>query len=592
MQRFLSTALVVCGVILASPSARAADDFAACRRAEGADAIAACSRLIQASTTKVVDRATAYLARCRALNRGGEYDRAMADCDLAIRLAPKDPGARSTRCWVWTNKRAADKAIADCDEAIRLDPRFSAAYNNRGNAKLFKHDLNGALADFGQAITVGPRNAIALSNRCRVLFLLRDPDKALPDCDAALRLAPKYALAYVHRAQVFFAKRDIDKAAADCEEAIRLDPKSAIAFNVRGNIRRLKNDSAGALADYGTAIKLDPKSAVALGNRGLLHENMGQLDDALADFRAANALAPQQPNIGRRLKRIEHKIEMARAPAPTDVPPPIAAVAPPTERKTKPEVAASSAPAAPTSGTSSAPVAVVKENRVALVIGNSAYANAGKLPNAAHDAEAVAAALRRVGFTTVTLSHDLGREKFNDALKQFADLADRADWAVVYYAGHGLEFGGTNYLVPTDARLISDRDIAFEAIPLDQVLLAVEGARKLRLIVLDACRDNPFMTTMHRSVASRSIGRGLARVEPEGATLVAYAAKAGQVAQDGEGGNSPFVTALIHYLDTPGLEINFLFRKVRDEVLKATGRRQEPFVYGSLPAEAFYFRPQ
>jgi uncharacterized caspase-like protein len=233
------------------------------------------------------------------------------------------------------------------------------------------------------------------------------------------------------------------------------------------------------------------------------------------------------------------------------------------------------------------------ETRVALVIGNSRYANAGALPNARNDAETIAASLRRIGFTTVTLNLDLSREKITDTLKIFAAEADRADWAVVYYAGHGIEFGGTNYLIPTDAKLASDRDISFEAVSLEQVLLAVEGAQKLRLVILDACRDNPFARGMRRTTANRSIGRGLARVEPEGATLVVYAARDGQVALDGDGGgNSPFATALAKYIETPGMEINFLFRKVRDDVLTATGRRQEPFVYGSLPAAEFYFRKQ
>jgi uncharacterized caspase-like protein len=231
------------------------------------------------------------------------------------------------------------------------------------------------------------------------------------------------------------------------------------------------------------------------------------------------------------------------------------------------------------------------ESRVALVIGNSRYANTSVLTNPKNDATALASALERVGFTRVTLKLDQSREQVMQALKTFAAEADRADWAVVYFAGHGMEVGGTNYLVPIDAKLASDRDVGFEAVPLEQVLQAVDGARKLRLVVLDACRDNPFVKTMAKTGGkSRSIGNGLANVEPEGATLVAYAAKHGQVALDGTTANSPFVTSLIKNLATPGLEINLLFRKVRDEVLTETGKRQEPFTYGSLPSEAFYFK--
>jgi uncharacterized caspase-like protein len=131
--------------------------------------------------------------------------------------------------------------------------------------------------------------------------------------------------------------------------------------------------------------------------------------------------------------------------------------------------------------------------------------------------------------------------------------------------------------------------VNFEAVPLDQVMNAVEGARKLRVVILDACRDNPFANQMRRTTASRSIGRGLARVEPDGGTLVAYAAKGGEVALDGDGQNSPFVSAILKYLPMPNVEINKFFRLVRDDVLTSTGRKQEPFVYGSLPSEDFFF---
>ena len=204
----------------------------------------------------------------------------------------------------------------------------------------------------------------------------------------------------------------------------------------------------------------------------------------------------------------------------------------------------------------------------------------------------LAAGLRRVGFKTVQLSSDLSREGMIAALRAFEREAEKADWALIYFAGHGIEVAGANYLVPVDAQLKADKDVQDEAVPLDRVLSAIEGAKRLKLVILDACRDNPFIANMKRSIASRSVGRGLAQIEPEGGVLVAYAAKHGQVALDGEGGNSPFVTALVKRLDTPGLDISLLFRLVRDDVLVATGRRQEPFVYGSLPGELLSFRPK
>src|SRR3982074_2079266 len=167
------------------------------------------------------------------------------------------------------------------------------------------------------------------------------------------------------------------------------------------------------------------------------------------------------------------------------------------------------------------------------------------------------------------------------ALRDFADRARDADIAVVYYAGHGMEVDGTNYLIPVDAKLERDTDVYDEAFSLERVLLAVEPAKQLRLVILDACRDNPFAKNMKKTLASRAIGRGLAKVEPTSPnTLIAYSAKAGSTALDGDTTNSPFTLALAKHLTTPGLDVRRAFGFVRDDVLKNTGNRQEPFVYG------------
>jgi hypothetical protein len=226
------------------------------------------------------------------------------------------------------------------------------------------------------------------------------------------------------------------------------------------------------------------------------------------------------------------------------------------------------------------------EKRVALVIANSAYQNVPPLPNPVNDGILIATTLKDAGFDVVDSRHDLSASETRRALRDFSDQARDADIAVIYYAGHSLELDGSNYMIPVDARLERDSDVYDEAFPLDRVLLAVEPARELRLVILDACRDNPFDKTMKRTMPTRGIGRGLARVEPATTnTLVAYSAKAGSIAQDGDGKNSPFTAALARHLTTPGLDIRKAFGFVRDEVIKATGNRQEPFVYGSLGGE-------
>src|SRR3954464_15222998 len=196
------------------------------------------------------------------------------------------------------------------------------------------------------------------------------------------------------------------------------------------------------------------------------------------------------------------------------------------------------------------------EKRVALVIGNSSYRNVAKLSNPANDAAAVAAMFKSAGFDTVESKLNLTVGELRKALRDFGNMSRDADVAAVYYAGHGIELDGTNYLIPIDATLETDTDVLDETLPLDRVLVAIEPAKQLRLVILDACRDNPFAKNMKRTLASRAIGRGLAKVEPSSPnTMIAFAAKAGSTASDGDSKNSPFATALIEHLATPGLDL-------------------------------------
>jgi uncharacterized caspase-like protein len=223
------------------------------------------------------------------------------------------------------------------------------------------------------------------------------------------------------------------------------------------------------------------------------------------------------------------------------------------------------------------------QKRIALVIGNSSYEKVARLPNPANDAALIAETFKSAGFDSVELRRDLKIGDMRRALRDFIDKAREADVAVVYYAGHGIEVDGTNYLVPVDAVLERDVDTYDEALSLDRILVSVEPAKQLRLVILDACRDNPFTRSMKRTLASRTVGRGLAKVEPTSPnTLIAYASKAGSTASDGDGKNSPFTTALVKHVTKPGLDLRKAFGYVRDDVLKSTGNRQEPYVYGSL----------
>lgn len=223
------------------------------------------------------------------------------------------------------------------------------------------------------------------------------------------------------------------------------------------------------------------------------------------------------------------------------------------------------------------------DKRIALVIGNSAYKNVARLTNPANDANLVGTMFKNAGFDLVDTKLDLGVAEIRKSLREFGAKARDADVAVIYYAGQAIELDGTNYLIPIDASLETDSDVLDEAVALDRVLFTVEPAKQLRLVILDACRDNPFAKSMKRTLASRSIGRGLAKVEPSSPnTMIAFSAKAGSTAADGDASNSPFAIAMVTHLPKPGLDLRRAFGYVRDDVLKATGNRQEPYVYGSL----------
>jgi hypothetical protein len=227
-------------------------------------------------------------------------------------------------------------------------------------------------------------------------------------------------------------------------------------------------------------------------------------------------------------------------------------------------------------------------NRVALVIGNSSYRNVPGLPNPRNDAADIAVSFERLGFSVKRLN-DASYDDMRRALLQFGRDARGAEMAAVFFAGHGMEIGGENWLIPIDAELKSDVDIAQEAVGLKGVTQVVSNATRLGLVILDACRNNPFAANMARSSNMRAVGRGLAPVEPNDNVLVAFAARGGTTADDGAGRNSPFTTALLRHMERP-VEINFLFRAVRDDVMAATGRGQQPFLYGSLSKEEIYLK--
>ncbi len=231
-------------------------------------------------------------------------------------------------------------------------------------------------------------------------------------------------------------------------------------------------------------------------------------------------------------------------------------------------------------------------DRVALVIGNSKYTAVSELDNPQYDSAAVSAALRHQGFEVI-LADNLGRTELRDTLRRFRSLADRSEIALVYYAGHGIEIGGINYLVPVDARLEDERDAGLEMIEVDLVLGQISGARTLKMVILDACRNNPFIVRMQSSGSNRSVGQGLGDTRTtQSDTLIAYAAAAGEITPDGLAGeNSPFTRAFLDALSGPPMDVRRMLGRVRDQMrLSVPGAA--PFVYSSLGGGEYVINPR
>ncbi len=549
----LSISWFILGQAIAGPLL--GDDVATCRerQADFKVRLDACERMIAAGQAAGKDLAIALAVRGEGFSQKRDYDKAIAAFSSAVQADPENMKILDARGWAYERKGQDDLAMADYNLALQKLPNLALAYNNRGTLFLRKGALQSALDDFNAALKYAPTLYFAHANRGRVLAMNKEFDAALADFAEAIRIDANAPLAFTLRCVAYTDMGRFDDAIADCNSVISKLPNAQFAMCSRAEAYMGKGNLDSALKDLNAVLALNPNNVRAHMDRGKLFERRGDLAQARADYRsAAFALTTFD----------ELDVAMAR-------------------RTAQERLAAL---------TAQGPGVANTGRRIALIIGNGAYRNVHPLDNPPRDAKLIAAALHDVGFQTVTLSNDLTRDKFFQVLRAFASEAEKADWAVVYYAGHGFEIGGVNYLVPVDARLAVDKDAEIEAVALEQVLAAVGGARRLRLVILDACRNNPFAPTMQRTMALKLVDKGFSNIEPSSGFMVVYAAKHGETALDGEGDDSPFATALAHDLKEPRVEVRKLFDIVRDDVWTATKHAQQPFTYGSPPGrEDFYF---
>ena len=524
---------------------------------------AACNRILAAPAPSNHALAVAHYWKGATLHKDKKYDEALAEFNIALKADPTFTPPYRSRAYIEVNAKGdISAALADYDQILKINPDAYGIIVDRANARRLNGDYDAAIADYNLSVPRFPNGLEMLTNRGISKFFRKDYDGAIADLNLVNTKLPspfEHAVASTWLCRAKTDKGDLDGATADCEEAIGA-LKFWNAFNARGKLNVAKGDLDKALSDFAIAISLAPNAVVSYAYRGDAYERKKDFDNARADYQIAVAKTSIIETAELRDLRGFARQHLAALPQPVETPQP------------------------------QKQGALPGSSRVALVIGNGAYKNVPALPNPPKDANAVAKSLEGVGFSVVRLADDMPRDAFLQALRAFSRDAAKADWAVVYYAGHGMEIGGVNYLIPIDAKLAEDTDAAREAVSLELVIAAVSGAKKLRLVMLDACRDNPFAETMQRSIGVQLVNKGLSNIEPDAGIMVVYATKHGETAMDGSGGHSPFATAVMSDIPKPGIEVRRLFDVVRDDVMKATDKAQQPFSYGSLPgSQDFYF---
>ncbi|BAM88457.1 conserved exported hypothetical protein [Bradyrhizobium oligotrophicum S58] len=511
--------------------------------------IAACNKIIALKVFSGAQLATIYFWRAVGWNKKGDYAHVIADAAEALRLQPAQ-AIYNLRGSAYYDKGEYEIAIADFNDALKSGPPSGTIFHNRGNAYRGTGDYAKAIADYDQAIRLMPKSALSWQNRGISKEALGELDDALTDINEAIRLDPALASPFINRSVIWRAKGNIERAIADGSEAVRL----------------AQNPPVNVMTPPGSVV------IAAHVHRALAYEAKGEFDAAKADYAAA--LQPVASDAGSRANQATAKVRLSLLSEPAVQP------------RQRADMAAPS---------SAEPVAVAQGQRMALVIGNGAYAHVQPLPNPPRDARAIARSLREIGFTVVE-GIDLDRAAMQATTRDFLREAARAQVAVVYFAGHGVQIDGRNYLVPTDVELSTGSDVVTAMVDIDQILAGLDDQIRTNILILDACRNNPFaLPEVARAGPGRSLSAsGLAAPAALGSgatsgagTLIAFATAPGKVALDGEGDNSPFSAALSRHIGTPGLEVQQMLTRVRAEVVASTKNKQVPWSNSSLLGEVY-----
>jgi tetratricopeptide (TPR) repeat protein len=532
-----------------------------------------------------------------------DYAKALKDFDAASKLAPKEASYQAARGDALKSSKAYLLAIAAYSKGIKLAPDQYAAYEGRGLAHFAVQDIDAAIADFDQAIKLNPKASLSFAGRANARYFRNEIDEGLADAENAMSLTPGDEYMLVAAGNGYFAKQDFAKATELYAEAQAADGTVSRATNGLAAVALEKGEGDKALILLDTALLQAPEKLGPYALRGHVILAKGRVDEAIGNFEKTLSdnnldgmaywglgLAYAQKGETEKARlNFEESLKPNRLYAFQQKRAEEAMLALADGKTDNKQVA--------TQKTTEEPIAKLPVvpfdpgKRVALVIGNGAYENANPLPNPTRDSAAIAASLKKLGFEVIE-GQDLNLANMQGKLKDFAQKATSADVALFYYAGHGMQVGDKNYLIPTDAKLKEATAVDFELIDVNKsVLQYLGGDERTGIIILDACRDNPLSRSFSRSFGktrSGTVAQGMAPMSAdEGGLIIAFATAPGDVAEDGDGQNSPFTTALIKHMATPGVELEQMMKRVKKDVYNATEKRQQPWVNSGLRDEIF-----
>jgi tetratricopeptide (TPR) repeat protein len=524
-----------------------------------------------------------------------DHAMALKDFDAASKLAPKDATYQTARGDVLKSSKAYPLAVVAYSKAIELDANQYGAYEGRGLAQLSELAVEAAVADFDKAIDLNPKASLSFAGRASARFLRNEIPQGMADAEQAMSLAPNDNYMLTVAGNGHFANEDFAKASALYAQAQALDSTYAKATRGLAVSTFEQGDADKALTLLDTALLQAPEEFSPYATRGHIILSKGRVDEAIGNFEKALStnnldgeaywglgLAYAQKGEPEKARlNLEESLKPHRLYAFQQKRAAEAMLALVDQKSDNQQVATKKMPVIPFNpGT-----------RVALVIGNSNYQNANPLPNPTRDSAAIATTLKGLGFEVLE-GKDLTHADMQGKLKDFAQKATQADVALFYYAGHGMQVGDKNYLIPVDAKLQEATSVDFELVDVNKSIVQyLGGDDRTGIIILDSCRDNPLSRSFSRSFGktrSGTVSQGMAPINTdEGGLLIAFATAPGDVAEDGDGQNSPFTTALLKHMATPGVELEQMMKRVKKDVYTATSKRQQPWMNSALRDEVY-----